>query len=194
MVRLPRAQFRCATIERRDWGVHVRCYLAVRDCRREVPAFEAAYGPEGSWAKLFSTSTEYLGTELLRDAYISGTYLTIDRWGSEEAFRAFRKDMMPSMNRSTVMRCSHHPRNADWGLYLILIQFSSIWMRQHPQKFMNARTVAYNGGIKFPHFFAILSCLSLSHPATIQSKSNSAAACFLWVTMRAKLALYEEHP
>jgi heme-degrading monooxygenase HmoA len=29
---------------------------------------------------------------LLRDAYISGSYLTIDRWASEEAFRAFRKD------------------------------------------------------------------------------------------------------
>jgi heme-degrading monooxygenase HmoA len=29
---------------------------------------------------------------LLRDAYVSGSYLTIDRWASEEAFRAFRKD------------------------------------------------------------------------------------------------------
>ncbi len=28
---------------------------------------------------------------MLRDAYISGSYLTIDRWASEEAFRAFRK-------------------------------------------------------------------------------------------------------
>ena len=35
---------------------------------------------------------EYRGTELLRDAYIPGVYLTIDRWASEEAFRAFRKD------------------------------------------------------------------------------------------------------
>ena len=31
------------------------------------------------------------GTELLRDAYVPGAYLTIDRWSSEEAFRAFRK-------------------------------------------------------------------------------------------------------
>ena len=58
----------------------------------KVPAFEAAYGPEGAWAKLFRTSPDYLGTELLRDAYIPGSYLTIDRWASEEAFRAFRKD------------------------------------------------------------------------------------------------------
>jgi len=57
-----------------------------------VPAFEAAYGPEGAWAKLFRTSPHYQGTELLRDAYIPGSYLTIDRWASEEAFRAFRKD------------------------------------------------------------------------------------------------------
>ncbi len=29
--------------------------------------------------------------ELLRDAYISGSYLTVDRWASEDAFRSFRK-------------------------------------------------------------------------------------------------------
>ena len=58
----------------------------------KVPAFEAAYGPEGSWARLFRVSPDYLGTELLRDAYIPGSYLTIDRWASEATFRAFRKD------------------------------------------------------------------------------------------------------
>ena len=58
----------------------------------KVVGFEAAYSPEGAWAQLFRTSPEYRGTELLRDAYISGSYLTIDRWASEEAFRAFRKD------------------------------------------------------------------------------------------------------
>ncbi len=57
-----------------------------------VAGFEAAYGPEGAWAKLFHTSPDYKGTELLRDAYIPGSYLTIDRWTSEETFRAFRKD------------------------------------------------------------------------------------------------------
>ena len=58
----------------------------------KVAAFEAAYGPEGAWAKLFRTSPSYLGTDLMRDAYIPGGYLTIDRWTSEEDFRAFRKD------------------------------------------------------------------------------------------------------
>lgn len=57
-----------------------------------VAAFEAAYGAEGSWAQLFRSSPEYRGTELLRDAYIPGNYLTIDRWTSEEAFRAFRRE------------------------------------------------------------------------------------------------------
>jgi heme-degrading monooxygenase HmoA len=55
-------------------------------------AFEAAYGPDGAWAKLFRSSPRYLGTELLRDAYVPGAYLTIDRWASEDDFRAFRKD------------------------------------------------------------------------------------------------------
>lgn len=58
----------------------------------KIAAFEAAYGAEGAWAKLFGASPEYRGTELLRDAYIPGTYLTIDRWTSEDAFRAFRRD------------------------------------------------------------------------------------------------------
>jgi heme-degrading monooxygenase HmoA len=57
----------------------------------KIAAFEAAYGPEGAWSHLFRQSPEYQGTELLHDAYDSGKYLTIDRWASEQAFRAFRK-------------------------------------------------------------------------------------------------------
>jgi heme-degrading monooxygenase HmoA len=55
-----------------------------------VPGFEAAYGADGSWAALFARSPEYLGTELLKDAYVPGRYVTVDRWRSEQAFRAFR--------------------------------------------------------------------------------------------------------
>ncbi len=58
----------------------------------KIAAFEAAYGPEGVWAQLFRSSPEYHGTELLRDAYVPGSYLTIDRWTSEDAYRAFRKE------------------------------------------------------------------------------------------------------
>lgn len=58
----------------------------------KVSQFEAAYGREGSWAQLFRRSPNYHGTELLRDAYVPGSYLTIDRWASEADFRAFRKE------------------------------------------------------------------------------------------------------
>lgn len=57
----------------------------------KIAAFEAAYGPDGSWAQLFCRSPEYRGTELLRDAYMPGSYLTIDRWTSDAAFRTFRR-------------------------------------------------------------------------------------------------------
>jgi len=56
----------------------------------KTSAFEAAYGAEGKWASLFARSAEYLGTELLKDAYVPGRYVTIDRWKNEDAFRAFR--------------------------------------------------------------------------------------------------------
>lgn len=58
----------------------------------KMAGFEAAYGADGSWAQLFRASPSYLGTELLRDAYVAGGYLTVDRWASEEDFRAFRKE------------------------------------------------------------------------------------------------------
>lgn len=57
----------------------------------KIAAFESAYGPNGAWAELFRKSPDYKGTELLRDAYGPANYLTIDRWTSEDAFRAFRK-------------------------------------------------------------------------------------------------------
>jgi heme-degrading monooxygenase HmoA len=56
----------------------------------KVAAFEAAYGADGPWDRLFALSPEHISTELLRDAYVPGRYITIDRWSSEEAFRDFR--------------------------------------------------------------------------------------------------------
>jgi heme-degrading monooxygenase HmoA len=52
-----------------------------------VAEFEAAYGPDGDWVRLFRKAPGYLGTELLRDG---GRYLTVDRWDSAEAYGAFR--------------------------------------------------------------------------------------------------------
>jgi heme-degrading monooxygenase HmoA len=50
--------------------------------------FERAYGDDGDWSRLFRRSEGYLGTELMRAT--DGTYLTIDRWTTEEAYRAFK--------------------------------------------------------------------------------------------------------
>lgn len=57
-----------------------------------APEFERAYGPEGLWAPLFQRSTDYLGTELLRNLDRPGHYVTIDRWTSREAYERFRTE------------------------------------------------------------------------------------------------------
>ena len=56
-----------------------------------VREFEALYGPEGAWARLFGRDPAYLGTELLVDAEEPYRYLTIDRWRSRADFEAFRE-------------------------------------------------------------------------------------------------------
>ena len=54
-------------------------------------AFEAAYGPEGDWARFFRGAEGYLGTELWHG--IEGAtirrYLVFDRWRSASAYTAF---------------------------------------------------------------------------------------------------------
>ena len=59
---------------------------------RAVPGleaeFEAAYGDDGAWVRLFRTGRGFLGSELMRGT--DGTYLAIDRWVSEDDYRAFR--------------------------------------------------------------------------------------------------------
>lgn len=62
----------------------------VRGDRREE--FERHYAPQGSWAGLFRRAAGYAGTELLRDRSDALRYLTIDRWASAEAYRAFRAE------------------------------------------------------------------------------------------------------
>jgi heme-degrading monooxygenase HmoA len=52
-----------------------------------VQAFEAAYGPAGTWARFFARGEGYAGTELWRGS--DGRYLVIDRWSSEAAYDAF---------------------------------------------------------------------------------------------------------
>ena len=52
--------------------------------------FEAHYGPDGTWARLFRRAPGYVGSELLRDRADPLRYLTIDRWESRDAWQAFR--------------------------------------------------------------------------------------------------------
>jgi heme-degrading monooxygenase HmoA len=54
-------------------------------------AFEQAYGPAGDWARLFSRSPDFRGTELLRDIDRPGRYLTFDHWTSRQALRQFKQ-------------------------------------------------------------------------------------------------------
>ncbi len=51
--------------------------------------FEAAYGKGGDWDRFFRESEGYEGSHLMRAS--DGAYLTIDRWASEDAYRAFRE-------------------------------------------------------------------------------------------------------
>jgi heme-degrading monooxygenase HmoA len=63
--------------------------FAVRPERRAE--FESHYGPEGGWVRLFRQAPGYLGSELLHDPRDPLRYVTIDRWESREAWRAFRQ-------------------------------------------------------------------------------------------------------
>jgi heme-degrading monooxygenase HmoA len=58
----------------------------------EQAEFEAQYGPDGGWARLFRRAPGYLGSELMQDRSDPHRYLTIDRWESIDAWRAFRRE------------------------------------------------------------------------------------------------------
>lgn len=56
-----------------------------------VAEFERHYGAEGTWTCLFRKAHGYLGTELYRSVADVRTYVTVDRWADEAAFREFRE-------------------------------------------------------------------------------------------------------
>lgn len=64
--------------------------FAVEDSNRE--AFERAYGPAGPWAQLFAEHDGFIETRLLRAKESAGTYQTIDRWTSREAYAEFKRE------------------------------------------------------------------------------------------------------
>jgi len=53
--------------------------------------FERRYGPDGDWARLFRGAPGFIGLELLQDRDNPLRYLTLDRWASVEAYRAFHE-------------------------------------------------------------------------------------------------------
>jgi heme-degrading monooxygenase HmoA len=57
-----------------------------------VAAFEAAYGPGGTWARLFRLAHGYAGTELYRGVGSPTRFLSVDRWHSEADWHRFLAD------------------------------------------------------------------------------------------------------
>jgi heme-degrading monooxygenase HmoA len=55
-----------------------------------VGAFIEAYGPAGSWARLFRQASGYRGTELYRDRDDPRRFVTLDFWLSEVEYDTFR--------------------------------------------------------------------------------------------------------
>jgi heme-degrading monooxygenase HmoA len=75
-------------------------------------AFEAAYGPDGPWARFFRSGGGFLGTALARDDAQPERYVTIDRWASRadfealmarsrEAYDALDRDLAPLTSEET---------------------------------------------------------------------------------------------
>ena len=51
--------------------------------------FERNYGRHGDWIILFERFQGYLGSELLKKKGEPNTYITIDRWESEDLYHKF---------------------------------------------------------------------------------------------------------
>ena len=70
---------------------------AVRPDR--IDAFIEHYRSDGSWARLFRSSTGYLGTDLIRATDNSVSFVTIDRWDSAESFERFKRERREDYDR-----------------------------------------------------------------------------------------------
>jgi heme-degrading monooxygenase HmoA len=64
-------------------------FIIREECAGE---FEAIYGPQGEWARLFATSEGYQETQLLRDTTNALRYVTLDFWTSQEAWERLRRE------------------------------------------------------------------------------------------------------
>jgi len=71
-----------------------------------VEEFERAYGPDGDWVALFRRAAGYLGSWLLRDRSNPLRFITIDRWESAGAHRAFHSAFSREYAQLDA-RCAH---------------------------------------------------------------------------------------
>ena len=65
----------------------------------EESEFLRHYGPDGSWARFFRNGEGYIRTELVRDVADQERFLTLDYWGSEDQFKAFRERHLAEYER-----------------------------------------------------------------------------------------------
>ena len=63
--------------------------------------FEAEYGPNGAWSRLFGVSDGYLDSLLHADADRRSTYLLIDRWRDQESYDAFKAEYGVAYNKQS---------------------------------------------------------------------------------------------
>jgi quinol monooxygenase YgiN len=54
-------------------------------------AFEAAYGPDGEWVKLFGQDPDYIRTDLHRDVRNQHRFICVDHWKTQQACMSFRE-------------------------------------------------------------------------------------------------------
>jgi len=60
-------------------------------CKPERQAeFESIYKSDGKWSQLFSCSSEYHGTTLIRDQVNPYRYFCADHWDDLASFQAFK--------------------------------------------------------------------------------------------------------
>jgi len=93
---------------------------------RDPAAFEAAYGPEGEWARFFADARGYIGTELLRDVETPGRYLVVDRWDSADAYNAFADDHREEYMRRVDESAFLYDQELRFGT------FENVWARENP--------------------------------------------------------------
>ena len=61
--------------------------------------FEKTHGPEGEWAQLFRSDSDYRQTRLLRGAFRPAIYVTFDFWNSRDVFENFWRSTVRNTKR-----------------------------------------------------------------------------------------------